>query len=64
MRRLSVSTTASRINIRGRSAHRRGAEVLMGVEANKGDGTLVVQTVSFVLLLCLVDRVVDRVSFG
>jgi len=45
-RRLSVSTTASRISIRGRSVHRRGAETLMGAEATKGDGTLVIQTVS------------------
>jgi len=43
-RRLSVSTTASRISIRGRSAHRRSAETLMGAEATKGDGTLVIQT--------------------
>lgn len=49
MRRLSVSTTASRISIRGRSAHRKSAEVLVGVEANKekGEGTLVIQTVRF-----------------
>jgi hypothetical protein len=44
-RRSSVSTTASRISIRGRSVHRRNAEVLMGVETTKGDGTLVIQTV-------------------
>lgn len=51
MRRLSVSTTASRISIRGRSAHRKSAEVLVGVEANKekGEGTLVIQTVRFCL---------------
>lgn len=57
MRRMSVSTTASRISnrARGRSAHRKSAEVLMGadVRRDKEGDVLVVQTVSRLVLLAL-----------
>ncbi|KAF8315913.1 kinase-like protein [Clavulina sp. PMI_390] len=46
MRRLSVSTTASRISIRGRSIHRKSAEVLTTANAykEKGEAAVSIQT--------------------
>lgn len=62
-RRLSVSTTASRISLRGRSLHRRGVELLTGADATKGDGSLVIQTVCLIICVRLFHRLLTYLEY-